>query len=107
MYTYKARLNRVVDGDSVNLTIVLGFRLNMTAYCRLAGINAPEMATEAGKHSKMMLDMITPKKQDLTIHSTGLDKYGRPVVIIEHFDKNEGSFNEWMVKNNYAVKYEG
>jgi len=107
MYTYKARINRVVDGDTVNLTIDLGFRLSMTANCRLAGINAPELNTDAGKHSKMMLDMITPKKQDITIHSTGLDKYGRPIVIMEHFDKNEGSFNEWMVKNKYAVNYEG
>jgi len=105
MYTYKAKLNRVVDGDTVNLTIDLGFRLTYTANCRLAGINAPEMSTEEGKASKMMLDLITPKKQDLTIHSTGLDKYGRPIVIIDHFDPAEGTFNDWMIRNGYALKY--
>jgi micrococcal nuclease len=105
MYTYKAKINRVVDGDTVNLTIDLGFRLNYTCNCRLAGINAPEMSTDEGKKSKMVLDMIIPKNWDLIIHSTGLDKYGRPIVIIDHFDPTEGTFNEWMVVNGYAVKY--
>lgn len=105
MYTYKARINKVVDGDTVNLTIDLGFRLNYTCNCRLAGINAPEMNTEEGKKAKMILDMVTPKNQDLIIRSSGLDKYGRPIVIIDHFDPTEGTFNEWMVNNGYAQKY--
>jgi endonuclease YncB( thermonuclease family) len=96
MYTYKAKLNRVVDGDTVNLTIDLGFKLTYTANCRLAGINAPEMNTEEGKVSKVaLMQMLSP---EFTIESTGLDKYGRPVVRI-------GNINDKMVEGGYATKY--
>ena len=96
MYTYKAKLNRVVDGDTVNLTIDLGFRLTYTANCRLAGINAPEMNTEEGKVSKVaLMQMLT---SEFTIESTGLDKYGRPVVKI-------GNINEKMIQDGYAQRY--
>ncbi len=97
MYTYKAKLNRVVDGDTVNLTIDLGFRLTYTANCRLAGINAPEMNTEEGKTAKVALMQMLP--ESFTIESTGLDKYGRPVVKI-------GNINDKMIENEYAQSYD-
>jgi len=97
MYTYKAKLNRVVDGDTVNLTIDLGFRLTYTANCRLAGINAPEMNTDDGKVSKVALMQMLPP--EFTIESTGLDKYGRPVVKI-------GNINDKMIKDGYAQSYD-
>jgi len=96
MYQYKAKLNRVVDGDTVNLTIDLGFRLTYTANCRLAGINAPEMNTEEGKTAKVALMQMLPS--EFIIESTGLDKYGRPVVKI-------GNINDKMVEGGYATKY--
>ena len=96
MYTYKAKLNRVVDGDTVNLTIDLGFRLSYTSNCRLAGINAPELNTDEGKVSKVALMQML--STEFTIESTGLDKYGRPVVRI-------GSINDKMVEGGYATKY--
>jgi micrococcal nuclease len=103
MYTYKAKLNRVVDGDTVNLTIDLGFRLTYTANCRLAGINAPEMNTEEGKTALvalmvMLTDNFVNKNPVLDIQSTGLDKYGRPIVRI-------GNINDKMVEGGYARKY--
>jgi micrococcal nuclease len=103
MYTYKAKLNRVVDGDTVNLTIDLGFRLTYTANCRLAGINAPEMNTEEGKTALvalmvMLTDNFVNKNPVLDIQSTGLDKYGRPIVRI-------GNINDKMVEGGYATKY--
>jgi micrococcal nuclease len=103
MYTYKAKLNRVVDGDTVNLTIDLGFRLTYTANCRLAGINAPEMNTEQGKTALvalmvMLTDNFLNKNPVLDIQSTGLDKYGRPIVRI-------GNINDKMVEGGYATKY--
>jgi micrococcal nuclease len=97
MYQYKAKLNRVVDGDTVNLTIDLGFRLTYTANCRLAGINAPEMNTEEGKVSKVALMQMLPP--EFTIESTGLDKYGRPVVKI-------GNINDKMIQDGYAQRYD-
>jgi endonuclease YncB( thermonuclease family) len=102
MYQYKAKINRVVDGDTVNLTIDLGFRLTYTANCRLAGINAPEMNTAEGKASKEWLSgyLVTDLPFDIT--STGLDKYGRPIVELFF---NKMSINQKMVEEGYAAKY--
>jgi endonuclease YncB( thermonuclease family) len=96
MYTYKAKLNRVIDGDTVNLTIDLGFRLTYTANCRLAGINAPEMNTEEGRTARVAL--IKMLGDEFLIESTGLDKYGRPVVKI-------GNINDKMITDGYAKSY--
>lgn len=102
MYQYKAKLNRVVDGDTVNLTIDLGFRLIYTANCRLAGINAPEMNTPEGKASKEWLSGYLLPDLTFDITSTGLDKYGRPIVEL-YFNKM--SINQKMVEEGYAGKY--
>jgi len=103
MYTYKAKLNRVVDGDTVNLTIDLGFRLTYTTNCRLAGINAPEMNTNEGKESKSILNLMLLANDILFIESTGLDKYGRPIITI--FVEGNININDKMVEGGYATKY--
>lgn len=102
MYTYKATVNRVIDGDTVNLTIDLGFRLTYTANCRLSGINAPEMSTEEGKTSKIALTIMLGTGDKITINSTGLDKYGRPVVEILRKDT---TVNKIMLEQGHAKPY--
>lgn len=102
MYQYKATVNRVIDGDTVNLTIDLGFRLSMTSNCRLAGINAPEMSTEEGKTSKIALTIMLGSGDKVTINSTGLDKYGRPVVEILRKDT---TVNKIMLEQGHAKPY--
>jgi micrococcal nuclease len=101
MYNYKGIVNRVVDGDTINLTIDLGFRLSYTANCRLAGINAPEMSEDAGKASKAALMDYLPVGQVVDIISTGLDKYGRPIVVIK---ANGTDINIKMITQGFAVK---
>lgn len=98
MYTYKAKVNKIVDGDTVNLTIDLGFRMTMTANCRLAGINAPEMSTKEGQLAKVYLSSLLEIGSTYVIESANLDKYGRPVVKI-------GEINQKMVESGNAVKF--
>lgn len=102
MYQYNAIVNRIIDGDTVNLTIDLGFRLTYTANCRLAGINAPEMDTEEGRTSKIALSIMLGIGDKVTINSTGLDKYGRPIVEIFRKDT---TVNKIMIENNHAKPY--
>ena len=102
MYNYKAIVNRVIDGDTINLTLDLGFRLTYTANCRLAGINAPELDTQEGKDSRDALKLLVGQGEDVDIISTGLDKYGRPIVVIKY---NGIDINIEMIKKGYALKY--
>lgn len=102
MYNYKAKVNRIIDGDTVNLTIDLGFRLTYTANCRLAGINAPELKNVDGIVSHGVLSALLSDAKIVDIISTGLDKYGRPLVIIKY---DGVDINIEMIKSGYAVKY--
>jgi len=52
-WTYRARLNRVVDGDTYIMLIDLGFRTYGFHAIRLAGVNAPELRTEEGDLAKV------------------------------------------------------
>ena len=48
LYTYKARLSRVIDGDTVELNVDLGMSVSVKETFRLYGINAPEISN--GNH---------------------------------------------------------
>ena len=82
---YKARVSRVVDGDTVMLDIDLGFDHMISAAdwggnprlaCRVFGINAPEKITKAGKAAKAFAEGLMPVGSKVTVLSHGWDKYG-------------------------------
>ena len=88
IYIYKAELIRVVDGDTVDLIIDLGFDTSRHERFRLYGIDAPELRTEAGKAAKAWLeDALMPLEaiyvQTLQ-HKTKAkrDKYGRFLAVL-------------------------
>lgn len=114
MYTYKAETIRVVDGDTIRFRIDLGFRMSMETNCRLHGINAKELNAQEfedriiAKDAKEFIENILEEGDYVTLHSKNLDKYGRPVVIVE-ISRGETSYmlNEKLVKKGFAVKMEG
>ena len=55
MYNYNAKCTRVVDGDTIDATIDLGFGVNIKKRIRLAGINAPESRTRNKVEKKLGL----------------------------------------------------
>ena len=88
IYTYKAELVRVVDGDTVDLVIDLGFDTSRKERFRLYGIDAPEMNTAAGKEAKKWLwDALQPLEaiyvQTLQLETKAKrDKYGRFLAVL-------------------------
>ena len=127
MFTYAAKLIDVIDGDTVDLLIDLGFGVHVKERCRLYGIDAPEMPTDAGKAAKIYLETligaatgelfvatrkITRKPKEKT------DKYGRYLAVLYDGgnadmdldgDQNEviihqmfGSINYRMVAGGHA-----
>jgi micrococcal nuclease len=88
IYIYKAELIRVVDGDTVDLIIDLGFDTSRKERFRLYGIDAPEMNTAAGKDSKKWLwDALQPLEaiyvQTIQLPTKAKrDKYGRFLAVL-------------------------
>ena len=88
IYIYKAELIRVVDGDTVDLIVDLGFDTSRKERFRLYGIDAPEIRTDEGKAAKAWLwDALQPLEaiyvQTLQ-HKTKAkrDKYGRFLAVL-------------------------
>lgn len=116
MYIYRCRINKVVDGDTVEIDLDLGFNILLANQkVRLAGVDTPESRTankeekERGLLSKKKLAEKLPvgswqKIQTLKADSND-DKFGR---ILGVFIAEDGvSVNQWLIDNNYAVLYQG
>ncbi len=112
MYEYNVSLTRVIDGDTVAVTVDLGFTVSIAIEFRLLGINAPELrgATKiAGLAAKDHLAQLLSQGV-LTMKSTKLpkpDKYGRWLATIT-VTRPDGSFfdaNAQMIADGFAVAY--
>ena len=86
MYRYNAKLDRVVDGDTIDAEIDLGFEITIKKRIRLGGINAPESRTRNLAEKKMGLaakerlkEMLEGSAIEFELESTKLGKYGRVI----------------------------
>lgn len=106
MYDYKCAVIRVVDGDTVEINIDLGFDVWYRSPARLMGINAPEMhgATKvAGTASKIHLEsLLASGNVTVLTHGRDKDKYGR---VLCTFMVNGNNVNQTMVTEGFAVPY--
>ena len=115
MYTYKAKLDRVVDGDTVDVNIDLGFDISVHKRVRLAGINAPESRTRDLEEKKLGLAakkrLITLlDKGSLQIESKEVGKYGRVLGVLHIYPDNLDlpiNIKDTLVEEGHAVKYDG
>lgn len=108
MYTYEAKVIRVIDGDTVDLDIDLGFHTRVVKRVRLAFINAPERYTDLGKRSTEFLAKNIPEESKVIIKTQldSSDKYGR--VLGEIFIPDQiSSINKLMVDGGFAEYYNG
>ena len=115
-YIYRIKsVLKVVDGDTIDASIDLGFDISLSKRIRLAGIDAPESRTTnlkekaLGLESKEWLKKSLEGAKDIIIKTEKPDsteKYGR---IIGHLFINgqETSLNNQMIDEGYALAYEG
>lgn len=115
VYTYKAKLVRVIDGDTIDAEIDLGFNVLMRQRIRLYGINTPESRTrdleekERGLAAKQRLVELLPKEFVVETILNKRGKFGRVLGIL-HVDLEDGTrsnINDVLVEEGHAVRYEG
>ena len=119
MYTYKIKLDRVVDGDTVDAYIDLGFDVSVKKRIRFMGINTPESRTrdleekDRGLAAKNRLKAILEGANTIKLNSHGVGKYGRCLGEL-HVDMVDGkecltlaNVNELLIKEGHAVEYHG
>ena len=117
MYEYYCKLKRVVDGDTVDVAIDLGFDIHHSARVRMMGIDTPESRTRnlaekaLGLASKARLkEMLTGKKLKLKTSKEGKGKFGRILADVIAIDKKDGSeinCNQQLIEEGHARPYFG
>ena len=100
MYEYRARLVRVVDGDTVVLDVDLGWGVWLHGqHCRLRGIDAPERYTPDGPRATEYLEAIIG---DALIIKTDVDKTGSFKRMLVTLFRDGRNLNDQMVSSGNA-----
>ena len=112
-------INRVVDGDTIDVTIDLGFDLYKKERVRVAGVDTPEKRTrdleekalgiDATNWLKDKLESTIDGDDELTIRTElvgGVGKYGRLLGWL-YIGDSDLSLNEQMITEGYAWAYDG
>jgi micrococcal nuclease len=117
MYEYRCKIVKIIDGDTVDVDIDLGFGVWMhKERIRLYGIDTPESRTrdldekKYGLIAKSWIEKFMPLGSTQTL-ITQKDKSGKFGRILGKFRVNDGSYdiilNDWMISNHHAVAYYG
>ena len=113
MYEYACKVDRVVDGDTVDVVLDLGFDILFKCRVRLYGIDTPESRTRnlelkaRGLLSKQYLKDKIESADQLVIQTKLKDSRGKFGRVLGSIIADGVDLNEEMVKNHYAVKYYG
>lgn len=102
IWTVPATVLRIVDGDTIRMELDLGWHTYRVENCRIAGINAPEMNTDAGKVARDYAAELLPVNTVVVFVSKQLDKYGRPLGSIA---RDGVDFGGAMIAAEHAVPY--
>ena len=116
MYTYRVKtINRIIDGDTIDVTIDLVFGINIDKRIRVAGIDSPEKRTRNLAEKALGIDATawmtkhlenSPELIIKTAIEGGMGKYGRVLGWL-YIGDSQISLNEKMIKEGFAWKYEG
>ena len=112
MFTYNCRIAKIVDGDTIDVDIDLGFGIWKTnERIRLWQIDTPESRTrdkeekKYGLIAKNFVEQHLPIGKIFELQTLEKDKFGRYLGAV--FVKNRLSINDMLLKANLAVKYVG
>ena len=118
-YIYRAKLERVVDGDTIDALIDVGFDIWIKKRIRYSGIDTWESRTRdlnekkkglaAKARNKELLKEISSKSGYFRLKSHGVGKYGRVLgeIFIMDSDGRQWNINETLIKEGHAYVYDG
>ena len=114
-YVYAARVERVVDGDTIVANVDLGFGVSMEMRLRLRGVDAADAGTAEGEKARQFVARRLRRRDQIAIRTYKHDPYDRYVADIFYVAKKEtnparifesGRFlNEELLQKGMAVEY--
>ena len=118
-YIYKAKLDRVVDGDTVDALIDVGFNIWFKKRIRFMVLDTWESRTRdleekklgklAKERTRQLLEEVSSKPGYFRIKSHGLGKYGRVLgeIFIMDKDGKQWNVNQTLISEGHAYVYDG
>jgi micrococcal nuclease len=118
-YIYRGKLERVVDGDTIDALIDVGFDIWIKKRIRYSGIDTWESRTrdleekakglEAKARNKELLEKVSSKSGYFRLKSHGVGKYGRVLgeIFIEDKDGKQYNINKTLISEGHAYIYDG
>ena len=118
-YIYRGKLERVVDGDTIDALIDVGFDIWIKKRIRYSGIDTWESRTrdleekakglEAKARNKELLMEVSSKPGYFRLKSFGVGKYGRVLgeIYIEDKEGKQYNINKTLISEGHAYVYEG
>ena len=119
MHEYRCTIRRVVEGDTVDVDIDLGFGIWVrNERVRLYGIDTPESRTrdleekKCGIYAKQCVEAFMPvdSNQTLKTYKDKVGKFGRVLgefVVYDPEQDRQTTINEYMIRNKIGVAYSG
>ena len=115
MWEYQIKVLRVLDGDTVDARVDLGFKVDHRIRIRIYGLNTPETRTrdleekKRGLHSKSVLKQWIADADRVILKSHGVGKFGRCLgeVFVEMDDGSKFSVAERMIAEGLGSAYFG
>ena len=105
MYRFRCLVTRVLDADTVDCCVDLGFRMTTKQRLRLSGIQAPELNTPEGVIAKECVeDLLKSVDYRVQIQTEKTGSFGRWLAVI-YLDGHVESLNDMLLKNGIAVPY--
>ena len=118
-YIYRGKLERVVDGDTIDALIDVGFDIWVKKRIRYSGIDTWESRTrdlaekakglEAKARNKELLMEVSSKSGYFRLKSYGVGKYGRVLgeIFIEDSKGKQWNINKTLISEGHAYVYDG
>ena len=118
-YIYRGKLERVVDGDTIDALIDVGFDIWIKKRIRYSGIDTWESRTrdleekakglEAKARNKELLMEVSSKPGYFRLKSFGVGKYGRVLgeIYIEDKEGKQYNINKTLISEGHAYVYDG
>ena len=113
MYEYKCKVTRVVDGDTIDALIDLGFDVKYQSRVRLYGIDTPESRTRdkdekaRGKMASAFLKDSIDNGKTVVLQTKLSDSRGKFGRVLASVVVDEVDINRAMIENHLAVAYHG
>ena len=123
MYEYKALVERVVDGDTIDVIIDLGFKTWKKVRVRMEGINTPESRTRDLEEKKRglaakdrLVEILELNNNECVLQVSGVGKFGRAIASVyvdtlspasEKSSMTTINVNKQLIEEGHAVAYDG